>query len=327
MNRTRFAVVGTNFITEWFLKEAFLRERFELAAVCSRTMERAREFAARYGDVAACADYGALLRDSSIDAVYIATPNYAHAGQAVEALRHGKHVLVEKPAAPSLEEYEAMRAAAKENGRVLLEAMRPAHSPGLKMVRAELEKLAPLRMAHISYCQYSSRYDPFKRGEYVNAFDPALKNGALMDIGVYCAHVLVSLFGYPEEICAQAFRLLNGLDGAGAALMKYPGMLAHIAYSKVSDGLSPSEVQGEGGTLTIDDICNPKELTLRLRGQQPEKIPVPVDSFGMGPELDDFLDILESGNAEPYQRDTGLAIRLMDEIRRQTGIDFTLKDM
>ena len=328
MKKTRFAVVGTNFITEWFLKEAVLRERFQLAAVCSRTLERAKEFAARYGeDVATYADYDEMLKDGSVDAVYIATPNYAHAGQAIAAFRHGKHVLVEKPAAPSLTEFEAMLAAAKENGRVLLEAMRPAHSPGLKMVREELKKIAPLRVAHIAYCQYSSRYDAFKRGEVLNAFDPTLKNGALMDIGVYCAHVLVTLFGYPDEVHAHTLKLSNGIDGAGSVLCQYPGVLTQIAYSKVSDALGPSEIQGEGGALIIDDICNPKELTLRLRGQQPQKIPVPVQTFGMGPEVDDFLDILESGGAEPYQRDTGLTIRLMDEIRRQTGIDFTLKKM
>jgi len=323
MEKTRFAVIGTNFVTEWFLKEALLRDGFALQAVYSRTMERAKEFAAQYGGgVTAYDDLDAMLRDDAVDAVYIASPNYAHARQAIGALEHGKHVLVEKPAAPSEEEFARMLSAAERNGRVLLEAMRPAHSPGLGAVREHIEKIAPLRVARITYCQYSSRYDAFKAGRVLNAFDPALKNGSLMDIGVYCAHVLVALFGYPELIAAQAFKLSNGIDGAGTILAQYPGMLAELSYSKVSDNVIPSELQGEGGTLVIDDICNPKELTLRLRKQEPIRLPVPAGSFGMGAEVDDFLQILRSGGAESYQRDSLLTIRLMDEVRRQTGIDF-----
>ncbi len=326
MKKVRFAVIGTNFITEWFLEAAQKNEAFALEAVYSRTMERAAQFAQKYGVGKTYDDLDRMLADDAIDAVYIASPNAFHTQQALRAMAHKKHVLVEKPAAPSEMEFLEMLAASREHGVALMEAMRPAHSPGLREVKKYIREIAPLRFARIAYCQYSSRYDAFKEGRVLNAFDPTLKNGALMDIGVYCMHVLVSLFGEPGSIKAQAFPLHNGIDGAGAMLAQYPDMLAEIAYSKISDSHIGSELQGEGGTLLIDDICNPKELVLRRHGGMEERISIPVTEFGMGAELNTFIEIIRGGNGvEAFQRDTLLTLRVMDEARRQTGLDFTQK--
>lgn len=76
-----------------------------------------------------------------------------------------------------------MRKAALENQAVLLEAMRSVYSPGFQAVRENLHKLGKIRRVSFQYCQYSRRYDNFKKGIIENAFNPALSNGALMDIG------------------------------------------------------------------------------------------------------------------------------------------------
>jgi predicted dehydrogenase len=152
----------------------------------------------------------------------------------------------------------------------------------------------------------------------LNAFNPALKNGALMDIGVYCVHVLTLLFGKPESIQAQSMLLSNGLDSAGAVTAVYPDLLGQLSYSKISDSCSWSELQGECGTLLIDDICNPKLLTLRPRGKEPIDITVPVSDFGMGAEIDAFLRMIEVGGEELLQQNTVLhSIYWMRSERKQ----------
>lgn len=318
----RFGLIGTNFITEWFLEQALLRKDFVLEAVYSRNMEKACSFAERYGAKKAFDALSDLYSDKDVDAIYIASPNCCHYEQAMGALTHGKHVLVEKPAATSEAEFTSMLRVAKENGVLVLEAMRPAFSPGIEMVRQYINDIAPVRYARIAYCQYSSRYDAFKEGRVLNAFNPALKNGALMDIGVYCIHVLVTLFGKPDVIQARSMLLNNGLDGAGAITVAYPDLLAQISYSKVSDSRTSSELQGECGTLLIDDICNPRRLTLWLRGGEPTEIAVPVTDFGMGAEIDAFLRMIQEGGAERFQQDTRVALSIMDVVRVQTGITF-----
>lgn len=322
MDMMHFGLIGTNFITDWFLEQALLREDFALEAVYSRSMEKARSFAERYGAKKAYDKLGDLYSDKDVDAIYIASPNCCHYEQAMGALTHKKHVLVEKPAAPSEAEFITMVQAAKENGVLLLEAMRPAFSPGIAMVRKYIKDITPIRYARITYCQYSSRYDAFKEGRVLNAFNPTLKNGALMDIGVYCIYVLVSLFGKPDGIQAKSMLLSNGLDGAGAVTATYPDLIAQLNYSKISDSRSPSELQGERGTLLIDDICNPKKITLWLRGGDPIEIAVPVTEFGMGAEIDAFLRMIQENGAESFQRDTRVALEIVDEVRAQTGITF-----
>lgn len=88
----------------------------ELVAVCSRSIQRAHAFAGRHGDPATYDDYDAMLRDERVDVVYIATPNALHADHMVAAAAAGKHVLVDKPMALSVEDGQRMNAAAAEHG-------------------------------------------------------------------------------------------------------------------------------------------------------------------------------------------------------------------
>ncbi len=122
-----------------------LAGRLCVEAVYSRSMEKARAFAERYGAKKAFDTLGDLYSDKDVDAIYIASPNCCHYEQAMGALTHGKHVLVEKPAAPSEAEFVSMLQAAKANGVLLLEAMRPAFSPGIAMVKRYINDIAPVR--------------------------------------------------------------------------------------------------------------------------------------------------------------------------------------
>ena len=91
----------------------------ELAAVCSRDLDRARQFAERHGARAAYDDYGQMLDDPAVDVVYIASPNALHAEHTLAAVRAGKHVLVEKPMALSVADGRAMADAASSAGVTL----------------------------------------------------------------------------------------------------------------------------------------------------------------------------------------------------------------
>ena len=104
----RFGIIGTNTITEQFLKAAMSLESFKLNAIYSRTEERGLEFASKYGVEYIYTNLEQLLKDDVVDAMYIASPNAYHAKQAILCLNHQKHVLCEKPLASNLKEVEAM---------------------------------------------------------------------------------------------------------------------------------------------------------------------------------------------------------------------------
>ena len=158
-----------------------------------------------------------------------------------------------------------------------------------------------------------------------NAFRPELSNGSLMDIGVYCIHWMVRLFGMPESLQASPIFLENGVDGAGAIIGTYPDMQVQLLYSKICDGHTPSEIQGENGSLLMDTVSQPQKLTLCLRGQTPEALPVTPCANNMVYEARRWAQWITRGpDRELFrvQDDTMTELRVLDKVRALCGIRF-----
>ena len=154
MDKVRFGLVGTGRITDWVLKGAFEDPRFVAQAVCSRTRENAEAFAAKYNIPDTYTDIDLMASSSDIDAVYIGTPNHTHADIAIRCMKHGKHVLCEKPFASNADEAEQMVVVARENGVVIMEAMISTLSPNFRKVFQLLPKIGTVRHYSASFCHY-----------------------------------------------------------------------------------------------------------------------------------------------------------------------------
>ena len=115
--KIRLGIIGTNFVSDWLTEEAQKSGLYEVCAVYSRKMETGETYAAKHAIPVVYTDMEAFLSDPTLDAVYISSPNACHAAQTIDALRHGKHVLCEKPIATSSAEYREMRQAAREHGK------------------------------------------------------------------------------------------------------------------------------------------------------------------------------------------------------------------
>ena len=318
-----FAVVGTNFITDWMLDAGKLCPEFSLVAVYSRTMERAKEYAGRYGAKYVFDKLEDVCECEEVDAVYVASPISLHAEQSIKFMEAGKHVLCEKPIASNSGELEKMLMCASRNHVVLLEAMRPQFSPMLAKIESLLKSLGTIRYANINFCQYSSRYDRFLAGEDVNTFNPKFSNGALMDLGCYCIHLMLRLFGTPQKIESRKVVLSNGYDAAGVILADYDGMTAVLNYSKVSDTQGFSEIQGEKGTLQLRQPSHLKEVYLTKRGGIAERISSDAVEQDMLYELQAFIDLVKNPEGISIHNKYSLEVmRIMDEVRRQCGIVF-----
>lgn len=326
----RIGMIGTNFISDDFCEAASQVSGAELFAIYSRNQETGDAFAAKHGIPRVYTDYDAFL-DSGLDAVYVASPNFAHCSQTLKALNHKKHVLCEKVMAVNEQEVRSMIDCARENNVVLLEAMRPDFDPAYDLIEKHLPRIGKLRRATFEFCQYSSRYDSYREGVVQNAFNPELGNAAVMDIGVYCIHSLVRLFGAPKNVKALSTRLPNGFDGSGIVLMEYDGMTAEAVYSKIAVSVNPSVLQGEDGSIMIDYVSKPETISLRLRegsrdsleGGNIEKLPFTPVKNNMIFEIQEFLKLVEKKQVDhkylKYSLDT---IRVLDEVRRQAGICF-----
>ncbi len=336
MRKVRFGVVGTNFITDWVIAGAKQDSRFELAAVCSRTEERGRYFASRYGIPEVYTSLEAMVSGDCVDAVYIATPNFLHASQAILCMSRGKHVLCEKPLASNAAEARQMIAASEKYGVTLMEAMKSTLTPGFRRIARDIGKIGKIRRWSSSYCQYSSRYDAFKAGNPVNTFNPAYSNGAVMDIGVYTIYPMIVLFGAPDSVAASSTMLASGTDGQGTAIFGYAGgMEASVAYSKIADSYLPSEIQGENGSIVIDHVSRMTSVSFIPRATAPaaerrgKTVPVdwsiPSDKDVYYHEVEEFISLVLAGKRESdinTHHNSLLVMEVVDEIRRQSGIVF-----
>jgi predicted dehydrogenase len=319
----RFAVIGTNKITDNFLAAAKLCKEFKLVAVYSRTKEKAMQYASKYGTSLVYDDLEELAASKEVDAVYIASPNSLHAHQSIKILSGKKHVLCEKTIASNKKELEEMLKAAEENGVILLEAMRSVFDPGFKAIEDNINKLGTIRRATFQYCQYSSRYDNFKKGIIENAFNPAFSNGALMDIGVYCIHPLVKLFGMPKNIWGNAVILENGIDGAGTIMVKYEDMQGELIYSKIANSKLPSQIQGEKGCMIIKEIPDTREITIIYNDGQTEEIVIEKYDNNMCYEVEEFIRLIQiKSTAQQHNQYSLMQLSIMDEVRKQIGLTF-----
>lgn len=319
----RIATIGTSMITGRFIRKAAVVPTVKVTAMYSRKIEKAKAIGEEYGVSIYYDDLNKMAKDPQIDAVYVASPNSLHYEQTLLLLRSGKHVICEKSMGSNVRETEEMFRVAKENGVVLLEAMRTLHDPAFQAIKNNLKKIGRIRKACLEYCQYSSRYDYFMAGQLTNIFDPKFSAGALQDIGVYCVGAMVDIFGVPQETNAYAVLLPNGIDGCGTIHASYPGMVAEISYSKITRSDNCSQIQGEKGTIYFEPLANPKRVWITYIDGSKEEIEIPQVDWNMNYEIAFFADAIEGkADASYYERISKEAAKIQQRTREQIGLVF-----
>lgn len=319
-----FGIVGTNFITDRFIEGTQVVPDVTIEAICSRHIDTANNFANKHHIPQRFDNYEAML-NSSINAVYIASPTNLHVHYARLALQHGKHVLCEKPVTSNAKELRELIALSEQNKVVFMEAMKSTCMPAFEEVKQAIEQIGTVRRYFASFCQYSSRYDKYKAGEVLNAFKPEFSNGALMDIGVYCIYPAVLLFGKPKAIKASAYMLESGVDGEGTVVLEYDEMQAVMMFSKISDSTLPMEIQGEAGNILVDKVSQPTQVWLQLKGQEAEQRKPFTEPYNMCYEVASFKKAIDEKQIQSdiNTHEVSLAVmEVLDEVRKQIGLVF-----
>jgi predicted dehydrogenase len=190
-----------------------------VAAVGSRSPERAASLAAELGAARAYGTYDELVRDPAVDAVYVATPHAQHAGVVEAALRAGRAVLCEKPLTASLAETERLVALAEETGSFLMEAMWMRFNPLVRSLQRVVRDggMGEVRSLTASF-GFPAPFDPAGR-----LWDPLLGGGALLDLGVYVIDLARLLLGDPERVSATGTSASTGVDAQATVQLGWPG--------------------------------------------------------------------------------------------------------
>jgi len=186
-------VIGAGGIAQVHLQTLSNMSGVRILAVTDVLPGRAKEIAERWGVPHAFEDYRELLQLDEIQAVHVCTYNQAHRAPSVDALHAGKHVMVEKPMAATLEDATEMVRAAKQTGKMLMCAIKSRYSAN---VVAAKRLISEGTLGEIYYAEtVLDRRRGIPGGTFVRQASAGL--GAVADLGVYCLDTALYLMGHP----------------------------------------------------------------------------------------------------------------------------------
>jgi predicted dehydrogenase len=253
----RFGFIGCGTVAPFHAAALAEAEEAILVAVTSRTARQTEAFARERG-IEWHARVEELLERPDIDVVSVCTPSGSHADVAIAAMRAGKHVVVEKPLAATLEQADAMIEVSRQTGRALAVISQLRFAPQVREVHAAVAggRLGRLLLADLSMKYYRPQqyYDSAGwRGTW--AMDGG---GALMNQGIHGIDLLVWLAGAPRTIFGFARTLARRIeveDTAVAVAELEGGCLATITgTTSVTPGFPRRlSLHGERGTMVLEE--------------------------------------------------------------------------
>lgn len=318
-----WGILGTGNIANLFAQDLVHVDGAKLVAVGSRSQERAETFGNRFGIHHRHGNYERFAANPEINVVYIASPHSEHRAHAIQCLEAGKHVLCEKPFALNTKQTENMINAARSNKRFLMEAMWTYFLPAMVELRKLLaEGMIGDILGLSSDLGFVSTYDPKSR-----LYDPALGGGALLDMGIYAVTLVTMILGEPQQIKSQAKFAPSHVDTETKMIFKYAdGVTANLFCSITENTNREVIIKGKKGQIKIAaPWWHAPKLIVSIDGQPDKIIAPPFAGTGLNYQAAHVVDCLRIGLLESesmsFER-TLMNIRLLDQIRHQTGLVF-----
>ncbi|WP_099467426.1 Gfo/Idh/MocA family protein [Konateibacter massiliensis] len=315
MTELNWAILGCGVVANE-MATALSKAGKSIYGVTNRTYEKAVEFAEKYRVKKIYHDFHEMVRDKSVDIIYITTPHNTHIRYIEEALEHGKNILCEKSITLNSEELERAEQLAKEKNLVLAEAMTIYHMPIHKEIKARIESgaLGKVQMIQMNFGSYKE-YDMNNR-----FFNRSLAGGALLDIGVYAiSFVRWYMESKPNSIRTQVRYAPSGVDEqAGILLMNEHEQMATIALTLHSKQPKRGTIACEKGYIEIMEYPRGEEavITYTETGEQ-EHITTGVRADALYYEMQDMeKTILGEGDFIHFNY-TKDVMEIMTDIRRE----------
>ncbi len=301
-----FGLIGCGRIARNHLQAIASLDNAQLVAVCDIEDARLTETKEQYG-CRTYGDYREMLKDRDIDIVNICTPSGIHARMAIDAMNAGKHVLVEKPMAMSLQEANAMIKAAEKNRVQLGVVHQNRFNKAIVKLRRVLEEGRFGKLTHgaitVRWHRDKNYYDQAPwRGTW------AQDGGCLMNQSIHNIDLLQWMMGSVESVFAYTAtnaRQIEGEDAAVAVLKFKNGVFATIEASTTVYPRNLEEtlhIFGTTGTAGIGGVAVNKIEVWRFADvdeaavlADQDKEPPNVYGFGHYDIIKDFIDAVDSG--------------------------------
>ena len=294
-----------------------------VAAVGSRTQEKAEEFAIEFPGCTAHGSYEKLVTNPEIDAIYVATPHPMHLTNTILALKAGKPVLCEKPFSINASQARAMVEASIENNVALLEAMWMRFLPHIHQVRKIITSGVLGDIISVT-ADHGQRLADQGIARLV---EPSLAGGALLDLGIYPVSFAHMVLGVPEKVQASAVMTDKGVDASTSILFTYAsGAQAILTTTMIAQTPCRAVVSGVNGWLEIDrTFYNPTTMRVHLYDGTTTEYPSNYQGHGLREQAIEFANIVRTGKFESEyltHKHTLEIMELMDLIRDKIGLKY-----
>ncbi|WP_203568381.1 Gfo/Idh/MocA family protein [Aestuariimicrobium ganziense] len=317
-----------------------------LVAVGSRDHGRAAAFADEQAaagkgqQVRAHGSYEALLADAEVDVVYVATPHTEHARWAIAAAEAGKHLLIEKPMAPSLAIAETVFAAAEHADVFCMEALMYRCHPQTAKLHEVVADGAIGRVVSVeTVFSFRSDHDPSSR-----LYDPERAGGGILDVGGYpvsMARLVAGAaqtqreggearwFAEPVGVVGGGHLTPEGVDDWAVASLQFEGgMNAHVATGMGLGMEHICRVYGTGGFIDVPNPWNPCHewspagLVLHRTHRDDEQIAVDTPQL-YAAEVDHVAAYVDQRQAPAMSwDDTRGNLAVLDQWRERVGVRY-----
>lgn len=298
-----------------------------LKAVGSRDLNKAQAFIDEHHLLSATAygSYLELVNAQDIDGIYIATPHNFHKEHALLAIKHGKHVLVEKSFTANLKQAQELIKVAHEHKVTLTEAIWTRYQPMRSIVQ---DLLTSGIIGTPTYITANLGYNISSKERIVK---PELAGGALLDLGVYVLNFALMFFGHPDNVEACATKNALGVDMQESISLSWnDGRMASLQATALAQSDRRGVIYGTKGFIEVDNVNNPERCRVYDNNYNLVKeIERPQQLTGFEYELLEWCHCaLEHKEQCPSMThdETLYIMGLMDSIRAQLGVKFPFED-
>lgn len=285
-------------------------DRARITVFCDIDREKAQHQADLVPGSVVVTDYRDVLSRADVDAVEVCTPHHLHADIVVAAARAGKHILCQKPLAKTLDECDAMIAAAREAGVVLYygETNRTMHN-----VLKARDAIAAGRIGKVIGIQSTSAY--WQGGEYLNTawrYDPNVSGGGqLLDGGIHAVDVLINLCGPVHSVSCMTTRFREELGGEDTAVINLrfaSGALGTLFSSQACGNHAYGGAAVVFGTEGVLSLGGPHGALTLYKQALPDGREVLSKSWGhsFAAMIGCYLDTVRDGAPNPSPGESGL---------------------
>ncbi|MGN1390576.1 MAG: Gfo/Idh/MocA family protein [Sharpea porci] len=320
----KLGILGTGMIVKDLLStiQELAFDKVVLLAT-EQSQKEAQEMVESYGLDDVYINYDELLK-SDVDTIYVALPNHLHYAFAKKALEADKNVIVEKPFTSNSKEAQELVDLAKNKQCFLFEAMTVHYMPAMLQLKKDVMQLGKMKIISLNYSQYSSRYDAFKQGQILPAFDYHKSGGALYDLNVYNIHFVLDLFGQPKEVNYYP-NIERGIDTSGVLILDYDNFKAVLIGAKDCRAPLMNTLQANQGHVVITTPVSRLRDYQVSQNQHEEHKTFTSQTHAMYYEFKEMKRMIEDNDhvkADAMLKLSLMASQVMTEARRKAGIVF-----